>query len=43
MIPVGERIFGQELLLVSKDAGGRIERKRVLPVAFVPLTGAAAG
>ena len=43
VIPVGERIFGQELLLVSKDEGGRIERQRVLPVAFVPLTGAAEG
>jgi protein-L-isoaspartate(D-aspartate) O-methyltransferase len=41
VIPVGERIFGQELLLVGKDESGRIDRKRILPVAFVPLTGAA--
>ena len=41
VIPVGERIFGQELLLVGKDESGRLERKRILPVAFVPLTGAA--
>jgi protein-L-isoaspartate(D-aspartate) O-methyltransferase len=39
VIPVGERIFGQELLLVSKDESGRITAKGVLPVAFVPLTG----
>lgn len=40
VIPVGERIFGQELLLISKDEGGRIDRRHILPVAFVPLTGA---
>lgn len=39
VIPVGERIFGQELWLVSKDEGGRIDVARILPVAFVPLTG----
>lgn len=39
VIPVGERFFGQDLLLVTKDEKGRIEEKNVLPVAFVPLTG----
>ena len=39
VIPVGERFFGQDLLLVSKDLHGRIEETNVLPVAFVPLTG----
>lgn len=41
VIPVGDRIFGQELLLVSKDEQGRTTQKSVLPVAFVPLTGTA--
>lgn len=41
VIPVGEQIFGQALLLVGKDESGRVDRKRILPVAFVPLTGAA--
>ncbi|MBS1229533.1 MAG: protein-L-isoaspartate O-methyltransferase [Proteobacteria bacterium] len=43
VIPVGERIFGQQLLLVSKDLRGRIEETRILPVAFVPLIGEAEG
>jgi protein-L-isoaspartate(D-aspartate) O-methyltransferase len=39
VIPVGERIFGQHLLVVTKDKKGQIEEKSVLPVAFGPLTG----
>lgn len=39
VIPLGERYFGQDLLLISKDEKGRITEKRVLPVAFVPLIG----
>jgi protein-L-isoaspartate(D-aspartate) O-methyltransferase len=39
VIPVGERIFGQELWLINKDEGGRIDEARILPVAFVPLIG----
>ena len=39
VIPVGERIFGQELWLISKDESGRIDEARILPVAFVPLIG----
>ena len=39
VIPVGERYFGQALMVLKKDAKGRIEEKRILPVAFVPLIG----
>lgn len=39
VIPLGERYFGQDLMLISKDEKGRITEKRVLPVAFVPLIG----
>ncbi len=37
VIPVGEPYFGQELLLLTKDATGNISTRHVLPVAFVPL------
>jgi protein-L-isoaspartate(D-aspartate) O-methyltransferase len=37
VIPLGERWGAQELALVSKRTDGRIERKSVLPVRFVPL------
>jgi protein-L-isoaspartate(D-aspartate) O-methyltransferase len=33
-IPVGERIFGQQLLLVGKDESGRITERNVLPGAL---------
>ena len=39
VIPVGHADFGQELLLLRKLEDGRIERREVLPVIFVPLTG----
>ncbi len=39
VIPVGDEPFGQQLLLVEKNAGGGVQRRAVLPVAFVPLTG----
>lgn len=39
VIPVGAQHAAQDLLVVKKDLGGRIEEKNVLPVAFVPLTG----
>jgi protein-L-isoaspartate(D-aspartate) O-methyltransferase len=29
----------QHLILVTKDAEGRVQRKNVLPVLFVPMTG----
>ncbi|MBP6708362.1 MAG: protein-L-isoaspartate(D-aspartate) O-methyltransferase [Candidatus Accumulibacter sp.] len=43
VIPVGSRYFGQELLTISKDEDGRLAQRRVLPVAFVPLTGSPDG
>ncbi len=39
MIPVGSRFFTQQLVLVEKDATGKITTRQVLPVQFVPLTG----
>lgn len=39
VIPVGEPFAGQDLLLLRKDEHGRIAERRLLPVAFVPLTG----
>ena len=38
-IPVGEAAGAQELVLLTKDAQGRIQARPVLPVRFVPLTG----
>jgi len=38
VIPIGEQHAAQDLLVVSKSSSGRIEERRVLPVAFVPLT-----
>jgi protein-L-isoaspartate(D-aspartate) O-methyltransferase len=37
VIPVGD--FFQELKVFSKDAGGKITEKDILPVRFVPMTG----
>jgi protein-L-isoaspartate(D-aspartate) O-methyltransferase len=42
MIPVGPEGGPQQLYLLEKH-GGRLERTAVLPVAFVPMTGAAQG
>lgn len=39
VIPVGDRLFGQELLLLEKDQEGALQQRGILPVAFVPLTG----
>jgi len=39
VIPVGGGGMGQDLRVVSKDAGGEVSGRSVLPVAFVPLTG----
>ena len=39
VIPVGTSFFTQQLLLVTKDARGRVMTRSVLPVTFVPLTG----
>ncbi len=40
VIPVGGQFYGQELLVIEKDAKGNLHEKNVLPVVFVPLTGA---
>jgi len=40
VIPVGERFFVQYLMLVEKSEQGEIRSRNVLPVAFVPFTGA---
>lgn len=40
VVPVGGG-FGQELVLIEKDADGSISRQTVAPVAFVPMTGEA--
>jgi len=37
-IPVGEPGGDQELLLLTKDADGKVEARRMISVAFVPLT-----
>jgi protein-L-isoaspartate(D-aspartate) O-methyltransferase len=38
VIPVGGEFWGQDLKLVEKSAEGEVHTRRVLPVAFVPLT-----
>lgn len=40
VIPVGGTHASQELRVLSKDAEGRVHEHSVLPVVFVPLTGA---
>ena len=37
VMPVGNPLLDQELVLVEKDAGGRVASRRILPVRFVPL------
>ena len=39
VIPVGAPFHTQDLILLRKDAKGRVTTTSVLPVAFVPLTG----
>jgi protein-L-isoaspartate(D-aspartate) O-methyltransferase len=38
VIPVGGRFSVQQLVLVTKDADGRVSARQLLPVRFVPLT-----
>jgi len=40
VIPVGERFFVQYLMLVEKNMQGKLKTRNILPVAFVPFTGA---
>lgn len=37
IIPVGNQWEGQELILVEKDEKGRVTKRSVMPVRFVPL------
>lgn len=39
LIPVGTRYVTQKLVLVTRDADGKIKTRELLPVTFVPLTG----
>ncbi len=39
LIPVGGPFWVQHLMLITKSTDGEIRSRRVLPVAFVPLTG----
>lgn len=39
VIPVGTSFFTQTLMLVEKDAQGRVRTRQLVPVRFVPLTG----
>jgi protein-L-isoaspartate(D-aspartate) O-methyltransferase len=39
LIPVGAPFSAQELIVLTKDANGKVSTQSVLPVAFVPLTG----
>jgi protein-L-isoaspartate(D-aspartate) O-methyltransferase len=38
VIPVGARFMTQQLVLIEKDAAGKVRTRQVLPVVFVPLT-----
>jgi len=40
ILPVGGRYVTQQLVLVSKEPGGSIITREILPVRFVPITGA---
>ncbi|MES9945606.1 MAG: protein-L-isoaspartate(D-aspartate) O-methyltransferase [Candidatus Thiodiazotropha sp.] len=39
VLPVGERSYSQDLILVKKDPSGAIKKTRLLPVSFMPLSG----
>lgn len=39
VLPVGERSYSQDLILVKKDISGAIKKTRLLPVSFMPLSG----
>jgi protein-L-isoaspartate(D-aspartate) O-methyltransferase len=43
VIPLGEIYEVQRLMLVTKDEAGAIQTRELLPVAFVPMTGAIRG
>ncbi len=37
IVPVGEQVFGQELLYITKNLAGKVQRKKVMSVRFVPM------
>jgi protein-L-isoaspartate(D-aspartate) O-methyltransferase len=39
IIPIGTRLSGQDLILVTKNSAGETSTRSILPVIFVPLTG----
>jgi protein-L-isoaspartate(D-aspartate) O-methyltransferase len=39
VIPIGADPLAQDLFLIEKDQSGDVHRRRLFPVAFVPLTG----
>ncbi|MBT2971224.1 MAG: protein-L-isoaspartate(D-aspartate) O-methyltransferase [Candidatus Thiodiazotropha sp. (ex Ctena orbiculata)] len=39
VLPVGERRYSQDLILVTKDHAGVVHKTRLMPVSFVPMTG----
>jgi len=39
VIPVGSTHMVQELLVIEKDSTGRVSKRSVMPVRFVPMTG----
>jgi protein-L-isoaspartate(D-aspartate) O-methyltransferase len=43
VIPVGSQALGQDLLLIEKARDGRVSRRAVLAVRFVPMTGEGIG
>lgn len=43
VIPVGAQHAAQDLFVIERRKDGRFEKRHVLPVAFVPLTGSAQG
>lgn len=38
VIPLGDRLHGQDLTLARKDTSGKIHTDKILPVIFVPFT-----
>lgn len=40
-IPVGDGPFSQQLILITKQPDGSLQRRTIAPVAFVPMTGEA--
>ena len=37
VLPVGPRWWGQDLLVIEKDKRGKVVRKNIIPVRFVPM------